>query len=68
VSRKIAPRLSGYVGAASFLGPKECKAELRALLAVARAAQRVADAGSMHGIEGVRLDEALARLDKVSGK
>jgi len=40
MKKKIAPKLRAYIGAGSFLGPKECQKELRALLTLADAADK----------------------------
>ena len=71
---KIATRLQAYCAPIGEGRPKrpEVHAELRALLAVARAAKSLAgdthDTYAQHRAAFERLRAALARLDKVSGK
>jgi hypothetical protein len=71
---KIAPGLTSlvawYAEGADFNGripDYQMRAELRALLAVARAAKRIDAVENIIGEEAVALHRALARLERASG-
>ncbi len=68
--RRIAPQLSALLKiqirsqAGGLIGMRDLRREIRALLAVARAAQRQAD----HGNNWPRVLRALDRLDRMAGR